>query len=81
MSVYLLFLGTHQQREYIAMSTQKRYAVVYKSKHRIDNQVYTTKQETAGQAIDKLFKLMPDCDFIAVYLHCVDVDEYYNVRG
>jgi len=63
------------------MSTQKRYAVVYKSKHHIDNQVYTTKADTAGQVIDKLCELMPDCEFISVYLHCVDVNEYYNVRG
>jgi len=63
------------------MDTQKRYAVVYKSKHHIDNQVYQVTADTAGQAIDKLCELMPDIKFIGVYLHTVDVHEYYNVRG
>ena len=75
-----MFLGTSQPTKgYIDMNTQ-RYAVVYKSKHHIDNQVYTTKACTAGQAIDKLCELMPDCEFIGVYLHTVDVHENYNVR-
>jgi len=60
---------------------KQRYAVVYKSKHHIDNQVYQVKADTAGKAIDSLMDLMPNCEFISVYLHCVDVHDYYNVRG